>query len=161
MFLMQIWICSFLFEDVTQVQRKEESPERWRGPAQPHPVGITRAARGGHAVVMVLHVVMAPAVPDLRHLQPQPCFRWMQAPPVETCVLGISVFLPSGFSVGTSGKESAYQYRDWGLIPGLGRYPGGGRGNPLQYFCLEYIMDRGAWWAKVHGVAESDRSEAT
>ena len=75
--------------------------------------------------------------------------------------LGISVFLPSGFSVGTSGKESAYQYRDWGLIPELGRSPGGGHGNPLQYFCLEYLMDRGAWWAKVHGVAESDRNKMT
>ena len=44
--------------------------------------------------------------------------------------------------------------RQVGLIPGLGRSPGGGRGNPLQYSCLENPMDRGAWWATVHGVAE-------
>ena len=44
-----------------------------------------------------------------------------------------------------------------GLIPGSGRSPGGGNGNPLQYSCLGSPMDRGVWWAKVHGVAkESD-----
>ena len=42
-----------------------------------------------------------------------------------------------------------------GLIPGLGRCPGGEHGNPLQYACLENPMDRGTWWARVHGVAES------
>ena len=42
-----------------------------------------------------------------------------------------------------------------GLIPGSGGSPGGGNGNPLQYFCLENLMDRGAWWAAVHGVIES------
>ena len=45
--------------------------------------------------------------------------------------------------------------RDMGLIPGLGRSPAGGNGNPLQYSCLENPMDRGAWWAAVHGVAKS------
>ena len=50
--------------------------------------------------------------------------------------------------------------RDAGLIPGLGRSPGGGNGNPLQYSCLENTMDRGAWWATVHWVAdESDTME--
>ena len=42
-----------------------------------------------------------------------------------------------------------------GLIPGSGRSPGGGNGNPLQHSCLENPMDRGAWWATVHGVTQS------
>ena len=45
--------------------------------------------------------------------------------------------------------------RDMGLIPGLGRTPGEGNGNPLQYSCLETSMDRGAWRATVHGVTKS------
>ena len=45
--------------------------------------------------------------------------------------------------------------RDVGLIPGLGRSPGGGNGNLLQYSCLGNPMDRGAWWATVHGVMKS------
>ena len=45
--------------------------------------------------------------------------------------------------------------RDAGLIPGLGRSPGGGNGNPLQNSCLENPRDRGAWWAAVYGVAQS------
>ena len=51
--------------------------------------------------------------------------------------------------------------RDMGLIPGLGRSPGGGHGNPLQCSCLEDPLDRGAWQTKVHEVAESDMTEAT
>ena len=45
--------------------------------------------------------------------------------------------------------------RDVGLIPVLGRSPGGGHDNPLQYSCLENLMDSGAWWATVHRVAKS------
>ena len=44
---------------------------------------------------------------------------------------------------------------DAGLIPGLGRPPGGGHGNPLQYSCLENPMDARAWWATVHGIVKS------
>ena len=52
---------------------------------------------------------------------------------------------------------SAGNAGDVGLIPGSGRYPRGGHGNPLQYSCLENPMDRGAWRAAAHGVAkESD-----
>ena len=50
---------------------------------------------------------------------------------------------------------SAGDLRDSGLIPGLVRSSGEGNNNPLQYSCLENAMDRGAWWAAVHGVAES------
>ena len=53
------------------------------------------------------------------------------------------------------GKESACNVGDLGLIPGSGRTPGEGNGYPLQYSCLEDSMDRGAWPAAVHGVAES------
>ena len=48
---------------------------------------------------------------------------------------------------------------DAGLIPGLGRSPGGGHGNPLQYSSLENPMDRGPWRATVHGVTELDTTE--
>ena len=44
---------------------------------------------------------------------------------------------------------------DPGLIPGLGRLSGEGNGYTLQYFCLENSMDKGAWWAAIHGVAKS------
>jgi len=44
---------------------------------------------------------------------------------------------------------------DAGWIPGLGRSPGGGKGNPLQYSCLENPTDRGAWWATAYGVTKS------
>ena len=52
-------------------------------------------------------------------------------------------------------KESTFNAGDLHLIPGSGRSPGEGNGNPLQYSCLENPMDRGAWWATVHSVAES------
>ena len=55
----------------------------------------------------------------------------------------------------SDGKESAYNAGDSGLIPGSGRSPGEGRGNALQYSYLDSSMDRGAWWATVHGVTKS------
>ena len=59
--------------------------------------------------------------------------------------------LPGGSEV----KVSACNVGDLGSIPGLGRSPGERNVNPLQYSCLENPMDRGAWWATVHGVAKS------
>ena len=50
---------------------------------------------------------------------------------------------------------SAWNVEDTGSIPELGRYPGEGNGNPLQYSCLENPMDRGAWWATDHRVSKS------
>ena len=72
------------------------------------------------------------------------------------CVYGS----PSGSAVKNL-PANARDTGDWGLIPGLGRSPGGGHGNPLQHPCLESPMDRGAWWATVHGVAQSDMMEVT
>ena len=60
-----------------------------------------------------------------------------------------------GFPGGSEGKASAYSAGDLGSIPGSGRSPGEGNGNPVQYSCLENPMDRGAWWATVHGIAKS------
>ena len=64
-----------------------------------------------------------------------------------------------GFPSGSDSNESTCNEGDCGLIPGLGISPGGGHGNPLQDSCLENPMDRGAWWATVHGVTESDTTE--
>ena len=59
------------------------------------------------------------------------------------------------FSGASDGWDSAYNVGDLGLVPGLGRSPGEGHGNPLQYSCLENSMDRWAWQATVHGVTKS------
>ena len=68
----------------------------------------------------------------------------------------------SVFPGGSDGKESAHSAGYPGLIPGLGRSSGGRHNNPLQYSCLENPMDRGPWWATVHGGHnESDTTEAT
>ena len=59
------------------------------------------------------------------------------------------------FPGGSDGKASACNAGDLGSITGLGRSPGEGNGNPLQYSCLENSMGGGAWWATVHGVTKS------
>ena len=64
-----------------------------------------------------------------------------------------------GFPGGSEGKASACNTGDLGPIPELGRSPGEGNDNALQYSCLENPMDRGAWRATVHGVIESDMTE--
>ena len=61
----------------------------------------------------------------------------------------------SGLPFGSDSKESACSAGDLGSIPGLGRSHGEVNGYPLQYSCLENFMDRGAWWATVHGVTKS------
>ena len=72
------------------------------------------------------------------------------------CSLGLTgsvllLALLQGFAGGSDGKESACNSGDLGSIPGLGRFPGEGNGNPLQYSSLANCMDRGAWWATAHG----------
>ena len=73
----------------------------------------------------------------------------------------LSSTLVMGFPGGSDSKESACNAGDLELIPGSGRSPGEGNGNPLQYSCLKNPMDRGAWWAMIfHGVLkESDTTE--
>ena len=60
-----------------------------------------------------------------------------------------------GFPGGSNGKASACNAGDLGSIPGSGRFPGGGDDYPFQYSYLENSMDRGAWWATIHGVTKS------
>ena len=60
-----------------------------------------------------------------------------------------------GFPWWLSDKESTFDAAVAGSIPGLGQSPGEGNGNPPQYSCLDNPMDRGAWWATVHGVTNS------
>ena len=60
-----------------------------------------------------------------------------------------------GFPGASDSKESIYNAGDLGSIPGSGRSPGEGNGNPLQYSYLENSMDRGAGWATVQGVSKS------
>ena len=60
-----------------------------------------------------------------------------------------------GFPDGSEGKEPACNAEEQSSIPGQGRSPGGGHGNPLQYSCLENSMDKGVWWAMVHAVTKS------
>ena len=66
-----------------------------------------------------------------------------------------------GFPGGAVVKNLPAIARDTGLIPGLGRSPGGGNVNPLQYSCLEKPMDRGAWWAMIHRVTKSQTRLST
>ena len=76
---------------------------------------------------------------------------------IPKCLLWVVMVIKTqkDFPGDLDGKESACNVGELGLIPGLGRPPGEGTGNPLQYSCLEKFMDRGAWRATVHGVAKS------
>ena len=60
-----------------------------------------------------------------------------------------------GFPGNSDGKEFACNAGELGLIPGLGKSPEGEHANPLQYSCWIITMDKGAWWATVHGVTKS------
>ena len=70
-------------------------------------------------------------------------------------LLGRKVMTNLGFPGGSEVKAYACNAGDLGLILGLGSSPVEGNGNPLQYSCLENTMDRGAWWATVHGVTKN------
>ena len=70
-----------------------------------------------------------------------------------------NVTLLKGFPGGSDSKESTCNAGDLGSVRGLGRSTGEGNGNPLQYSCLENLMDREAWQTIVHGIAQSDMTE--
>ena len=79
------------------------------------------------------------------------CFKAKTTSPALRCELELEPY-PQLFPGSSEGKESACNAGDLDVIPGLGGSPGEGNGNPLQYPCLENLMDRGAWWATVYGV---------
>ena len=76
-------------------------------------------------------------------------------PPCRSVVSGSVALLKEDFPGGSDGKATAYNAGDLGSIPGSGSSPGDANGSPLQYSCLENLMDRGVWWATVHKVAQS------
>ena len=89
---------------------------------------------------------------------------WLNKCPINTLYLLLSFSCTIQWAsqvvlVVKNSPAKAGDIRDMGLIPGSGRSPGGGHGNPPQYSCLENPMDRGAWWATVHRVTESDMTE--
>ena len=96
---------------------------------------------------------MAQLVKNLPAMQETPVQFLGWEVPVEKDRQHTLVFL--GFPGGSDDKEPACNERDLGSIARLGRSPGRGHGNPLQYSCPQNPMDRGAWWATVHGVTKS------
>jgi len=74
--------------------------------------------------------------------------------PIEKVIYTVNLKIIIGFSGGSVAKNLPANAEDTGSIPGSGRSPGEGNGYPLWYSCLGNLMDRGAWWATVHGVAK-------
>ena len=74
---------------------------------------------------------------------------------LRICLSVQGILFDSGFPGGSDGKEPAHNTGDPSSIPGSGRSPGEGHGNPPQHSCLENSTDRGAWRAAVYGVAKS------
>ena len=81
--------------------------------------------------------------------------RWIIKVLLIVCWKSQHLHYSMGFPGGSDDKEPACNAGDLGSIPGLGRSPGEGNGYPLQYYCLGNSVDRGAWWALVHGVTKS------
>ena len=138
----------------------------WRIPGMEEPDGLPSMGlqRVGHDWSDAAAAAYLPStIIDTQELFKKMCsmnklfFTWNRVP--KTCQHCILQLYPTatqmGFPGGTSDKEPACQCKRHSLIPGWGRSPGGGNSNPLQYSCLENPMDRGAWPATVHGVAES------
>ena len=132
--------------------------------------GLMKAGSEVAGVVRVSWLSWPPRHPHFQHFMvPNPCVTWSwQITHSATYNHLLSIITSSykahskmfnvgkvGFPDGSDGKECACNAGHPGLIPGSGRSRGEGTGNPLQYSCLENFMDRGAWWATVHGVTKS------
>ena len=129
-------------------------------------IALTRQTLVGKVMFMLFNMLSRLVItflPRSKHL----LISWLQSPSVVILespkIKSATVSIVSssichemlGFPGGSNGKASACNAKDLDSIPRLGRSPGEGNGNPLQYFCLENSKDGGAWWATVHGVAKS------
>ena len=83
------------------------------------------------------------------------CWTQFPAGPEARTQKTLTYLLHMGFPCGSDSKEPTCYVGEAGSISGVGRSPGGGNGYPLQYSCLENPINRGAWWATVHGVTKS------
>ena len=122
----------------------------------PHPGRLEKSVAGSRSLRKCTPSGSTPGcVPVAPAMSPccpvAPCIPLTQLPVILSLSF-LNVDLCS-FPGGSDGKDSACNAGDLGSIPGSVRSPGG-NGNPLQYSCLENPMDRGAWWAAVHGVAK-------
>ena len=100
---------------------------------------------------------------SLNHLRGAslPGFLWpgiLLRPVLSLCLVYLGV-LPGGFPSGSAGRESACRVGYPGSIPGLGRSPEGGNGNPLQHSCQCHPLDRGTWWATYSPSGRKDTTE--
>ena len=101
-------------------------------------------------VVQLLHQMVCLVIAGYSYLRKNVKISSMLKPHLGTIYL-VLLRISLGFPGGSAGKESACSAGDPGLIPESGRSPGEENGNPLQYSCLGNPMDRGAWWATIHG----------
>ena len=140
---------TFHFHTMEKAMATHSSVPAWRIPGTAEPGGLP--SLGSHRVVHDWSDLAAAAAAAL----------WAGH---SFCIVSVTSVVchrledkPMSFPDGSVVKNLPANAGDAGSIPGLARSPGGGNGNPLQYSCLENPMDRGAWWAIVHGVSkESD-----